>query len=69
MDIAKYIREGQDNIEINQTIIEEIIEPDGLSIGGISLSTGYGWGIDISIILIIVAMLYVAKKFIDKWVK
>jgi hypothetical protein len=69
MDIAKYIEiEGQDNIEINQTI-EEITEPDGLSIGGISLSTGYGWGIDISIILIIVAMLYVAKKFIDKWVK
>ena len=66
MDIAKYIEiEGQDNIEINQTI-EEITEPDGLSIGGISLSTGYGWGIDISIILIIVAMLYVAKKFIDK---
>ena len=63
------IGEDQDNVEINQTIIEETTDPSGLSIGGVSISTGYGWGIDISIILIIVAMLYVAKKLIDKWVK
>ena len=63
------IGEGQENIEINQTIIEESSEPSGPSIGGVSLSTGYGWGIDIGIILVIVAILYTAKKFVDKWVK
>ena len=41
------IGEGQNNVEIHQTIAK----PDtGPSVGGVSLTTGYGWGVDVSII-------------------
>jgi hypothetical protein len=59
------VGEGTGNVEINQTIAQ----PDGPSVGGVSLTTGYGWGVDVGIILIIVGLLYVAKKYVDKWVK
>ena len=55
------------NVDIRQTIVED--KPDSTSVGGVSLTTGYGWGVDVGIVLIIVAALYVAKKMIDKWIK
>jgi len=55
------------SVDIRQTIVEH--KPDGISIGGVSLTSGYGWGVDVGIVLIIVAALYVAKKMIDKWIK
>ena len=58
---------GTENVEINQTIAQP--EPSGPSVGGVSLTTGYGWGVDVGIILIIVAVLYVAKKMVDKWIR
>ena len=59
------IGEGERNIEINQTIGTP--EPSGPSVGGVSLTTGYGWGVDVGIILVIVGFLYLAKKYVDKW--
>jgi hypothetical protein len=35
--------------------------------GGISLETGLGWGVDIAVVLMAVAVLYIGKKFVDKW--
>jgi len=61
------IDEGTTNVDIRQTIIED--KPDGISVGGVSLTSGYGWGVDVGIILLIVGFLYVAKKFVDKWIK
>ena len=61
------IGEGTDNVEINQTIAQP--EPSGPSVGGVSLTTGMGWGVDGGIILLIVGFLYVMKKFVDKWIK
>ena len=61
------IGEGTENVEINQTIAQP--EPSGPSVGGVSLTTGYGWGVDVGIILVIVAFLYVAKKMVDKWLR
>ena len=61
------IGEGTGNVEINQTIAPS--EPSGPSVGGVSLTTGYGWGVDVGIILVIVAVLYVAKKMVDKWIR
>ena len=46
------IGEGERNIEINQTIGTP--EPSGPSVGGVSLTTGYGWGVDVGFILLIV---------------
>ena len=37
------------------------------TVGGVSLTTGYGWGVDVSIILVIVALMYIGKKCVDKW--
>ncbi len=59
------IGEGTENVEINQTIAQP--EPSGPSVGGVSLSTGYGWGVDVGIILVIVGFLYLTKKYVDKW--
>ena len=56
---------GTENVEINQTI--GATEPSGPSVGGVSLSTGYGWGVDVGIILVIVGFLYLTKKYVDKW--
>ena len=61
------VGEGTGNVEINQTIAQP--EPSGPSVGGVSLTTGYGWGVDVGIILVIVAALYVAKKMVDKWLR
>ena len=61
------VGEGTENVEINQTIAQP--EPSGPSVGGVSLTTGYGWGVDIGIILLIVGFLYFAKKNIDLWFK
>ena len=61
------IGEGTDNVEINQTIAQP--EPSGPRVGGVSLTTGMGWGVDVGIILLIVGFLYVMKKFVDKWIK
>ena len=61
------VGEGTGNVEINQTIAPS--EPSGPSVGGVSLTTGYGWGVDVGIILVIVAALYVAKKMDDKWLR
>ena len=61
------VDEGTTSVDIRQTIIED--KPDGISVGGVSLTSGYGWGVDVGIILVIVAALYVAKKMIDKWIR
>ena len=61
------IGEGTNSVNIRQTIVEH--KPDGISIGGVSLTSGYGWGVDVGIVLIIVAILYVAKKLVDKCIK
>ena len=55
------------SVDIRQTIVEH--KPDGISIGGVSLTSGYGWGVDVGIVLIIVAILYVSKKLVDKCIK
>jgi hypothetical protein len=61
------IGEGTNNVQIEQTIVDP--KPEGPSVGGVSLSTGYGWGVDVGIILLIVGFLYVTKKYADKWIK
>ena len=61
------VGEGTENVQINQTIAQP--EPSGPSVGGVCLTTGFGWGGDVGIILLIVGFLYVMKKFVDKWIK
>ena len=39
---------------------------DGLNIGGVSLNTDLPWYGDAFIVLILVALIYIGKKYIDK---
>ncbi len=63
------IGEGTNNVDIVQTIVQPETQLEGVEVGGVSLTTGYGWGVDVGIILIILGFLYVAKKYVDKWIK
>ncbi len=63
------IGEGTSNVDIVQTIVQPETQSEGVEVGGVSLTTGYGWGVDVGIILIILGFLYVAKKYVDKWIK
>ena len=42
-------------------------QPTGINVGGVSLGTGYPWYIELPIILVVMALVYGAKKSIDYW--
>ena len=44
----------------------EQIADEGISIGGINIDTDFPWFIDALIVLLLVALVYIGKKFIDK---
>tara|TARA_R100000049_G_C1856537_1_gene21689 strand:+ start:96 stop:308 length:213 start_codon:yes stop_codon:yes gene_type:complete len=45
----------------------EQIADDGVSVGGINIDTDFPWFIDALIVLLLVALVYIGKKFIDKF--
>ena len=45
----------------------EQIADDGISVGGINIDTDFPWFIDALIVLLLVALVYIGKKFIDKF--
>ena len=56
-------------LKIEQTIAQPEPTPTGPSIGGVSLTTGYGMGVDIAVVLGLVSLLYLGKKLFDKFIK
>ena len=46
--------------------VEQIVD-EGISVGGININTDFPWFIDALIILLLVALVYIGKKFIDKF--
>ena len=54
------------SVMIQQT---DITQGEGVEVSGsgFKLNTGLGWGVDISVVLIVVAVLYVGKKYVDKY--
>ena len=53
-------------LTIEQTSQPDTIEGVEVSGSGFKLNTGMGWGVDVSVVLIVVACLYIGKKYIDK---
>ena len=45
----------------------EQIADDGVSVGGINIDTDFPWFFDALIVLLLVALVYIGKKFIDKF--
>lgn len=57
------------NTDDNSVIVQQTTIPsdEGLNVGGVSLNTDLPWYGDAFIVLILVALIYIGKKSIDKW--
>ena len=57
------------NTDDNSVTVQQTNVPadEGLNIGGVSLNTDLPWYGDAFIVLILVALIYIGKKSIDKW--
>jgi len=55
--------------ETGSVMVEQrdITEGVGVSSDGFKINTGMGWGVDISIVLFALAIIYIGKKYVDKW--
>ena len=71
IEITNNPEDGTTSVSVEQrALTDEELVTAGVEIspsGGISLETGLGWGVDIAVVLLAVAGLYVGKKFVDKW--
>ena len=54
------------SVMIQQT---DITQGEGVEVSGsgFKLNTGMGWGVDVAVVLIAVALIYVGKKFVDRY--
>jgi hypothetical protein len=50
-----------------KTITIETHQNEGVNLWGVSLGTGYPWFVELVITLIVMAVLYTMKKYIDIW--
>ena len=57
------------NTDDNTVTVQQTNIPtdEGLNVGGVSLNTVLPWYGDAFIVLLLVALIYVGKKSIDKW--
>ena len=55
------------SVMIQQTDITQGNEGVEVSGSGFKLNTGLGWGVDVAVVLIVIAVLYVGKKYVDKY--
>ncbi len=68
IEITNNPEDGTTSVMVEQRPINT--EETGVEIspsGGFKLETGLGWGVDVAVVLLAVASLYVGKKFVDKW--
>ena len=69
IEITNNPEDGTTSVMVEQRALDNP-ELTGVEIspsGGISLETGLGWGVDVAVVLVAVAALYIGKKFVDKW--
>lgn len=55
------------NTDDNTVTVQQTAPDAGLSVGGVNLDTDLPWYGDAFIVLLLVALIYVGKKSIDKW--
>ena len=54
------------SVMIQQT---DITQGEGVEVSGsgFKLNTGLGWGVDVAVVLVVIALIYVGKKFVDRY--
>ena len=52
---------------VSSVTVEQISPDAGLEIGGVKLSTDLPWYGDAAILLFFAALIYIVKKYIDRW--
>ena len=71
IEITNNPEDGTTSVSVEQrALTDEELVTAGVEIspsGGFKLETGLGWGVDIAVVLVAVAALYIGKKFVDKW--
>ena len=71
IEITNNPEDGTTSVMVEQrALTDEELVTTGVEIspsGGFKLETGLGWGVDIAVVLMAVAVLYIGKKFVDKW--
>jgi hypothetical protein len=55
------------NTDDNTVSVEQTAPDTGLNVGGVSLNTDLPWYGDAVILLILIALIYIGKKWIDAW--
>ena len=52
---------------VSSVTVEQTAPDTGLSVGGVNLDTDLPWYGDAFIVLIIIGLVYIGKKWIDAW--
>ena len=52
-------------VEDGVVTVEQLAD-EGISVGGIKMNTDLPWFLDALIVLVLVALVYIGKKFIDR---
>ena len=52
---------------VSSVTVEQVSPNAGLEVGGVRLSTDLPWYGDAVILLFLIALIYIGKKYIDKW--
>ena len=52
---------------VSSVTVEQVAPDAGLTVGGVNLNTDLPWYGDAFIVIILIALIYIGKKCIDKW--
>ena len=52
-------------VEDGVVTVEQLAD-EGISVGGIKMNTDFPWFVDAFFVLVLVALVYIGKKFIDR---
>ena len=55
------------SLTIEQRAPDKKVEGVGVSTDGFNIHTGLGWGVDIAIVLFAISIIYIGKKYVDRW--
>jgi|TARA_B100001964_G_C14043147_1_gene513561 hypothetical protein len=61
------VNTDDNSLTIEQRAPDKTVEGVGVSSDGFNIHTGLGWGVDIAIVLFALSIIYIGKKYVDRW--